>query len=176
MLRITIFIRLIFEVIVLQRISSVQPMRTPKTADFGFSFYAPYEAAVETAFLASGILMVREYFKDGNAEEQALAKKCDELWKGIEWNWYTKGGEKVLYWHWSPNYGWEMNFPLEGYNECLITYILAASSPTHSIDAETYYKGWTRNGAYLTDKTKYGLPLYVKHNYQLSIIIDIIIL
>ena len=27
-------------------------MRTPKTADFGFSFYAPYEAAVETAFLA----------------------------------------------------------------------------------------------------------------------------
>lgn len=52
MLRITFFIRLIFEVIVLQRISSVQPMRTPKTADFGFSFYAPYEAAVETAFLA----------------------------------------------------------------------------------------------------------------------------
>ena len=52
MLRITIFIRLIFEVIVLQRISSAQPMRTPKTADFGFSFYAPYEAAVETAFLA----------------------------------------------------------------------------------------------------------------------------
>ena len=52
MLRITIFIRLIFEVIILQRISSVQPMRTPKTADFGFSFYAPYEAAVETAFLA----------------------------------------------------------------------------------------------------------------------------
>lgn len=27
-------------------------MRTPKTADFGLSFYAPYEAAVETAFLA----------------------------------------------------------------------------------------------------------------------------
>ena len=52
MLRITIFIRLIFEVIALQRISSVQPMRTPKTADFGFSFYAPYETAVETAFLA----------------------------------------------------------------------------------------------------------------------------
>ena len=121
---------------------------------------------VETAFLTSGILMVREYFKDGNAEEKALAQKCDELWKGIEWNWYTKGGEKVLYWHWSPEYHWEMNFPLQGYNECLITYILAASSPTHAIDAETYYQGWTRNGAYLTDKSKYGLPLYVKHNYS----------
>lgn len=36
----------------MQHVSSIQPMRTPKTADFDFSFYAPYEAAVETAFLA----------------------------------------------------------------------------------------------------------------------------
>lgn len=119
---------------------------------------------VETAFLTTGILQVREYFKNGNAEEKALAKKCDELWKGIQWNWYTKGGERVLYWHWSPEYQWEINFPLQGYNECLITYILAASSPTHPIDAETYYQGWTRNGTYTTTATKYGLPLIVKHN------------
>ena len=120
---------------------------------------------VETAFLVQGIICVREYFKDGNEEEKALAAKMDKLWKGVEWNWYTKGGEKVLYWHWSPSYGWEMNFPLQGYNECLITYVLAASSPDHSIDSETYNKGWSRNGTYTTDGTKYGLPLYVKHNY-----------
>lgn len=120
---------------------------------------------VETAFLVQGMICVREYFKNGNEEEKALAEKMDKLWKGVEWNWYTKGGQKVLYWHWSPSYGWEMNFPLEGYNECLITYVLAASSPDYSIDAETYNKGWSRNGSYLTDKTKYGLPLYVKHNY-----------
>ncbi|MBU4537820.1 MAG: beta-glucosidase [Weeksellaceae bacterium] len=119
---------------------------------------------VETAFLVQGMIAVREYFKNGDEEEKILAKKMDDLWKGVEWDWYTKGGEKVLYWHWSPTYGWEMNFPLEGYNECLVTYILAASSPTHPIDAETYYKGWTRNGTYTTDKTKYGLPLYLKHN------------
>lgn len=120
---------------------------------------------VETAFLVQGMICVREYFKNGNEEEKALAAKMDKLWKGVEWNWYTKGGQKVLYWHWSPSYGWEMNFPLEGYNECLITYVLAASSPDYSIDAETYNKGWSRNGTYLTDKKKYGLPLYVKHNY-----------
>lgn len=119
---------------------------------------------VETAFLVQGIISVREYFKKGNKEEKALAKKMDDLWKGVEWNWYTKGGEKTLYWHWSPTYGWEMNFPLKGYDETLITYILAASSPTHPIDAETYYKGWTRNGTYTTDKTKYDLPMFVKHN------------
>lgn len=119
---------------------------------------------VETAFLVQGILTVREYFKNGTPEEKILAKKMDDLWKGVEWNWYTKGGEKVLYWHWSPTYGWEMNFPLRGYDETLITYILAASSPTFPIDAETYYNGFTRNGQYLTAHKKYNLPLYVKHN------------
>lgn len=119
---------------------------------------------VETAFLAQGILAVREYFKEGNQKERELAKKMDILWKTIEWDWYTKGGEKVLYWHWSPNYDWEMNFPLRGYNECLITYILAASSPTHSIDSEVFYEGWSRGGDYLTKSVRYGLPLYVRHN------------
>ena len=118
---------------------------------------------VETAFLVQGLITVREYFKNGTAKEKALAEKMDALWKGVDWQWYTKG-EKVLYWHWSPNYGWEMNFPLEGYNECLITYILAASSPTHPIDSETYYKGWTRNGTYLSENSKYGLNLMVQHN------------
>ena len=111
-----------------------------------------------------GMLTVREYFKNGNSDEKALAAKMDQLWKEVEWSWYTKGGEKTLYWHWSPTYGWEMNFPLKGYDETLITYILAASSPTFPIDAETYYKGWTRSGAIVSDNTKYGLPLYVKHN------------
>lgn len=119
---------------------------------------------VETAFLVQGMLTVREYFKNGNSDEKALAAKMDQLWKEVEWSWYTKGGEKILYWHWSPTYGWEMNFPLKGYDETLITYILAASSPTFPIDAETYYKGWTRSGAIMSDSTNYGLPLYVKHN------------
>ena len=119
---------------------------------------------VETSFLMQGIICVREYFKNGNPEEKQLAKNCDELWRGVQWNWFTKGGEKVLYWHWSPQYNWDMNFPLQGYNECLITYVLAGSSPTYSIDKETFEKGWSRNGDYTTQKTKYNLPLFVKHN------------
>ena len=70
------------------------------------------------------LLCVRQYVKDGNEKEKALAAKIDELWHGMEFDWYRNGDQNVLYWHWSPNYGWEMNFPLEGYNECLITYIL----------------------------------------------------
>ncbi|NUY82213.1 beta-glucosidase [Flavobacterium sp. MAH-1] len=118
---------------------------------------------VETAFLASGMITVREFFKNGTAEEQALATKYDNLWKGIDWDWY-RNGQNVLYWHWSPNYGWQMNFPLQGYNECLITYVLAASSPTHGITAEPYHQGWGRSGQITSSASYFGFPLILKHN------------
>jgi len=121
---------------------------------------------VETAFLAQGLLCVRQYFKDGNEEERALAARADELWKGIEWDWYRNGGKNVLYWHWSPDKQWIMNFALEGYNECLITYVLAASSPTHAIPAVAYHEGWARGGEIKNDSThqQYGYHLDLRHN------------
>jgi hypothetical protein len=118
---------------------------------------------VETSFLISGMITVREYLKTGNEKEKAVAQKYDALWKGVEWNWYTNN-KNVLYWHWSPTYAWQMNFALEGYNECLITYVMAASSPTHSIDAKAYHEGWARNGGIVSSNTKYNLPLILKHN------------
>jgi hypothetical protein len=36
---------------------------------------------------------------------------------------------------------------IEGYNECLITYVIAVSSPTHPISATAYHKAWARNGS-----------------------------
>jgi len=122
---------------------------------------------VETAFLIQGLLTVSEYFKDGNKQEQELVAKIDKLWKDVEWNWYTKGGEDVLYWHWSPEYGWDMNFPVGGYNECLIMYVLAASSPTHPISKEVYEKGWARNGAIVSKDSYYDEELvldYFEHS------------
>jgi len=121
---------------------------------------------VETAFLMQGMLCVRQYFKDGNAEEKALAAKIDALWKGVEWDWYRNGGKNVLYWHWSPDKQWVMNFPVEGYNECLIMYVLAASSPTHGVPAEVYHEGWARSGGIRNDPAhqQYGYHLDLKHN------------
>jgi len=118
---------------------------------------------VETAFMCQGLITLREYFKTGNTEEQALATKADNLWKGVEWDWYTKG-ENALYWHWSPSYGWQMNFKLEGYNECLITYVLAAASPTHPITQAAYQQAWARNGAIVGAGSKYNLPVVFNYN------------
>lgn len=121
---------------------------------------------VETAFLIEGMLTVAEYFRDGTEEEQALTQNIERLWRGVEWDWYTNG-KNVLYWHWSPEYNWEMNFPVGGYNECLIMYILAAASPTHSIKKEVYEKGWARDGRIVSKDSLYGNALifdYYEHD------------
>jgi hypothetical protein len=118
---------------------------------------------VETAYLVQGLLTVRQYLDPEVPEEAELQQKITELFNGVEWDWY-QNGEPVLYWHWSPQYQWEMNFPIRGYNECLITYIMAASSPTHSIPAEAYHQGWARGGAIRGEHYKYGLLLDMNHN------------
>lgn len=116
---------------------------------------------VESSFVAQALICIKEYYKDGNAKEKALSKKADELWRGIDFDWY-RNGQNVLYWHWSPEYQWQMNFPVKGYNECLIMYVLAASSPTHTVPAAVYHEGWARNGALKTDFDVYG------HHFTLS--------
>ena len=119
---------------------------------------------VETAFLAQGLICVREYFKNSSdSSELALSQKADTLWKDIEWNWYTKG-ENVLYWHWSPNYDFQMNVQIRGFDETLITYALAAASPNHSIDKPVYQQGWARGGNIKNTSSQYGIPLVVNHN------------
>lgn len=119
---------------------------------------------VETAYLMQGLLCVRQYFRTGNTAEKTLAAEIDTLWRNVEWSWFTQGGQDVITWHWSPTSGWKMNVPVQGYNECLITYILAASSPTYTVKADVYHKGWARNGAIKEPITKYGYTLALKHN------------
>ena len=131
---------------------------------------------VETSFMVQALLCVRQYYQNGNAEEKALAARADKLWKEVEFDWFRgpippSGGPRgaVLYWHWSPTYAWEMNFPVHGYNECLIMYVLAASSPTHGVPAIVYDEGWAESGK-INDVNKpdgiaatYPYKLQMKH-------------
>ena len=117
---------------------------------------------VETAFLVQGLLAAHQYFAQGNEREQALAQRIDTLWRGVEWSWY-RNGQNVLYWHWSPEYGWEMNFAVHGFNECLVMYILAAASPTYPIDREVYTEGWAENGAIVDEHEAEGYRLRLRY-------------
>jgi len=83
---------------------------------------------VETAYMIQGLLTAQQYFKNGNQEEKNICNTIQEIWEEVEWTWFQQNGQQKLYWHWSPNYEWEMNMPITGWNECLIVYVLAASS------------------------------------------------
>ena len=120
---------------------------------------------VETAFFMQGLLTVQSYFKNGNEAEQTLCQNIETLWKNVEWDWFQQGGQQKLYWHWSPTYNWDMNMPVTGWNEGLIIYVLAASSPTHSIAKSVYENGFARNGAIKNGKSFYGITLPLGENY-----------
>ena len=120
---------------------------------------------VESSFLFQGLLTARQYFNRDTPKENELRNRINWLWNGAEWNWHTRGGMDLLYWHWSPNNGWSMNFELRGWNECLITYVLAASSPDYSIPASVYHKCWAESNHFKNDRTYYGIKLPLGFEY-----------
>lgn len=114
---------------------------------------------VETSFLMEGLICARQYFTAENPTERDLRNHIGWMWENVEWNWQTQGGQNVLYWHWSPNNGWSMNHPIHGWNECLITYVLAASSPKYAIDQPVYDQGWATGPEFKNGREYYGIKL-----------------
>lgn len=131
---------------------------------------------VETSYLMMGLLTARQYFNGADAAETTLRTDINTLYSNVEWDWFRQGNQNVLYWHYSPDRGWVMNLPIRGWNECLITYVLAAASTTHGIPAAVYTNGWAGNGStngfingntYYTHQlplgTAFGGPLFFAH-------------
>lgn len=119
---------------------------------------------VETSYLFQGLLCARQYFNDTTRNETALRNRINWLWYEAEWDWHTQGRDE-LFWHWSPNNGWAMNFSIHGWNECLITYVIAASSPKHSINAAVYHNGWATGNTFKNNKEYYGIKLPLGPEY-----------
>ncbi len=119
---------------------------------------------VETSYMAMGLITARQYLDPGNTQESALIDSINSLYETIEWDWYTQG-ENSLTWHWSPTYEFEKNHKIRGWNECLITYIMAAASPTHGITKEVYEQGWGAGSNMINGNTFYGIVLPLGRDY-----------
>src|SRR5215471_20371263 len=91
---------------------------------------------VETSLLFQGLLCVRAYLDRDTPEEARLRDRISWLWHEAEWDWFTQAGRKVLTWHWSATNGFAINHEIRGWNECLITYVLAASAPHYPVAPE----------------------------------------
>lgn len=130
--------------------------------------FSPYDDGgdlVETAFLTEGLLVVRQWLHNSEVEaEREVAQRADKLWKEIEWDWYTQGTDS-LYWHWSKNHGWKMNHRIKGFDECFITYVLAAASPTHPIERKVYEACYKNSPYYYNGKAYYGIKLSLGMEY-----------
>ena len=120
---------------------------------------------VETSYLFEGLLCARQYFTGDNRVERDLRNRINWMWSDIEWNWFTQGGKNVLYWHWSPNNDWAMNNAIHGFNECLITYIMAASGERYPVPASVYHEGWTNSNYFRNGKSFYGIKLPLGFDY-----------
>ncbi len=120
---------------------------------------------VETSYLFQGLLCARQYFNGNSNTERELRSRISWMWQDIEWNWFTQGGQEVLYWHWSPNNGWAMNFPVRGFNECLIMYVLAASAERYPVPASVYHRGWAQSNFFNNGKQFYGITLPLGFDY-----------
>ncbi|WP_026751335.1 glucoamylase family protein [Sediminibacterium sp. C3] len=114
---------------------------------------------VETSFLIAGLLSARMYFSGLNTEESTLRNNINLIWDAVDWNWFRQNNQQTLYWHWSPDYQWDLNLKISGWNECLITYVLAASSNTNAIPRETYLNGFARNGSMKNNAVYYNYKL-----------------
>lgn len=120
---------------------------------------------VETAFLAQGLLTARQYFNSDDPQELEIRNRITQLWETIEWDWYTKNNSNVLYWHWSPTYGWQINMQIMGWNEAAIVYILAVASPTRGVNASLWQTGWAGQPYYRNGDSFYGYKLDVGWDY-----------
>ena len=114
---------------------------------------------VETAYLMQGLLTARQYFNTNDAAEISLRNDINILWNGVEWDWFRQNNQNVLYWHYSTNNLWALNVKIQGWNECLISYVLAASSTTHPLPAVVYTNGWATGTDFINNKNYYGYQL-----------------
>ncbi len=119
---------------------------------------------VETALLIQGLLIARQYFSENNTKETEIRNRITTLWEGVEWTWYTQGQNQIT-WHWSPVNNFDINLNVRGWNESLIVYVLAASSPTFPINIDVYKDGWTSNGNIINTGTFYDIYLPLGENF-----------
>jgi hypothetical protein len=128
---------------------------------------------VETSFLCMGLLTARQYFNRNTPLEARARNVMTWLWEDVEWDWYARGARGVLYWHWSPNNGWALEHEIRGWNECLVTYVLAAGAPRYPISEHIYHRGFATGRDFINGRSwsgielplgpAYGGPLFFAH-------------
>jgi len=130
-----------------------------------FSTYDNGGDLVETAYMIQGLFAVRQYFNQQVPDEDSIRILSTKIIDEVEWDWYRRNTGNFLYWHWSPNYGWQMNMTVQGPNEAMIVYLLGIASTTHGVPASLFHNGWASSSYYKNTKSFYGYRIWVGWDY-----------
>jgi hypothetical protein len=114
---------------------------------------------VETSLLCQGLLCARRYFDAASLPETRLRERITALWEDVEWSWHLREGARALTWQWSPNNGFSLGHEIRGWNECLLTYALAAGAPRFGVDPICYHEGWAQSRGFLNGHSYNGVEL-----------------
>ena len=106
---------------------------------------------VEQAFLIGGLLVCRQYFDGDGKGSRAQGSDQRSLEPDRVGLAHPAAAGTSCTGTGAPNQGWGMDFEIRGWNECLLTYVLGASSNTYPIQKEAYHRGWAM-GARLQER------------------------
>ena len=115
---------------------------------------------VETSFLMAGLLTARQAF----ADRADITGPVTRLWEAADWTAHVRElvhpGDHGLMWHRSDRHPWtDKSLPIRGWNESLITFVLAAGSPTHPIDPAIYHRSWAKAEEFRNGRDYHGIRL-----------------
>jgi len=116
---------------------------------------------IETSFMMTGLIAAKEYYVGTSSVEKEIRDSVNSFWNTIDWKFYAGTGD-ALHWLWYSQSN-NLTMPINGWNEGLISYILALGAPSpHNISADVYNNGWLSNGNIVNHNRKfydYDLPL-----------------
>lgn len=113
---------------------------------------------VETSYMMMGLFCARQYFND-----PSLTDSINTLWEGIEWDYFSDNSD-TLYWNIDAEFN-VLSTAVTGWNEAMIAYILAISSPTHPISPDLWVSGWSQGSYKNKNQVYYGITVPIGPSY-----------
>lgn len=105
-------------------------------SETGLRFRDVELSTVDTALLLAGALFCQSYFDQESPEETELRALVDTLYARADWSWAQVRPPTIGH-GWDPE-GGHLPYDWRGYNEAMITYLVALSSPTHPLQGDAW--------------------------------------
>jgi hypothetical protein len=123
-------------------------------------------SSIDTAWLLTGVLYVKQYFNGTNATETLIRATADALFNRVNWTFMSRGTNSVAM-GWLPQSGFTTFGKWVGYNEAMALYLLGLGTATNPLPASAW-DVWTSGYTFGTfyGQTYVPFPPLFGHQYS----------